>query len=117
MNARQFNKATCTKSDPSTPTRPSPPLASVSAEIDRPGRKTMPANTSNGRLLDLKRAADYTGLPYWTMRDLALSGHLDVVKLPSRKNPNGQLRRILIDRADLDALIERMKGRNVEPVR
>lgn len=70
-----------------------------------------------GRLLDLKQAAAYTGLNYWHVRDLALSGHLPIVKLPSGKNPNGELRRILIDRADLDSLIDRMKGRNIEPVR
>jgi hypothetical protein len=69
---------------------------------------------SKSRLLDLRDAAAYTGLSYWHVRDLALSGHVPIVRLPSAKNPTGSLRRILIDRADLDHLIERMKHRNIE---
>lgn len=74
-----------------------------------------PSADSQSRLLDLHGAAAYSGLSYWHIRDLALGGHIAIVRLPSAKNPSGESRRILIDRRDLDALIERMKRRNVEP--
>jgi len=78
--------------------------------------KSQTPRNAAGRLLDLKQAASYTGLNYWHVRELALAGHIPVVRLPSSKNPSGEMRRILIDRIDLDALIDRKEGLNIEPV-
>jgi hypothetical protein len=55
------------------------------------------------RLLDLKAAATYLGLCYWTVRDLVLAGRLPSVKIPCPRSGDGRIiRRILVDRCDLD---------------
>jgi hypothetical protein len=72
------------------------------------------------RLLDLYQAATYTGLSYWTLRDYVTDGVIPVVKLPcgrqrtragvvSRKAGDTSARKILIDKRDIDALIEKSK--------
>ncbi|MDA2937546.1 helix-turn-helix domain-containing protein [Acidobacteria bacterium AH-259-A15] len=62
------------------------------------------------RLLDLNAGAAYLGVSYWTMRDYIFRGVIPQVKLPHPTDPDGNvLRRILIDRQDLDAFIERHK--------
>jgi len=64
------------------------------------------------RLLDLHGAAAYLGVSYWTVRDLVFAGELPSVKLPSPRARDGRrIRRTLIDREDLDRLIERWKER------
>ncbi len=55
------------------------------------------------RLLDVDSAASYLGLSPWTVRDLVGAGTLPRVRIPLPKG--GELRRLLFDRADLDALI------------
>lgn len=82
------------------------------------------------RLLTLKQAAAYAGISYWTARDLALNGTIPIVRVPSGRIPTGRqrgskqpgrvlvpttdprvrsLRKVLVDRLDLDRLIERWK--------
>src|SRR4030095_14400721 len=69
--------------------------------------------TPGGRLMDLRTAAAYLGCSYWTLRDLALNGHVPVVRIPSPRARDGRaLRRILIDSRDLDLLIEQWKEVN-----
>ena len=60
--------------------------------------------STSGRLLDLKAAEAYSGISAWTLRDLIASGDLPVVRPP-------RLRRIWIDRADLDRAIADWKER------
>jgi hypothetical protein len=57
------------------------------------------------RLLGLEDAARYLGaLSVWTVRDLIAAGKLTPVRLPG---PRGEdLRRILLDIHDLDALVD-----------
>ncbi len=67
------------------------------------------------RLLSLHQAAAYLGLSYWTVRDWILAGHLSTVNLPPLRPKEGDrarasLRRVLVDRVDLDAFIEARKG-------
>jgi excisionase family DNA binding protein len=57
-----------------------------------------------GRLLDLKEAEVYSGISAWTLRELIASGDLPVVRAPG-------LRRVWIDRADLDKAIGQWKDR------
>jgi integrase len=72
-----------------------------------------PSTTTGGRLMDLRTAAAYVGCSYWTLRDLALNGHVPIVRIPSPRATDGRaLRRIFIDRRDLDTLIERWKEVN-----
>ncbi len=82
------------------------------------------------RLLPLRLAALYCGISYWTMRDLCLNGVVPVVRVPSGRIPTGRarggkqpgrvripasdprarrLRKVLVDVADLDVLIEAWK--------
>jgi excisionase family DNA binding protein len=57
-----------------------------------------------GRLLDLKEAETYSGISAWTLRELIASGDLPAVRPP-------RLRRLWIDRADLDKAIAQWKDR------
>ncbi len=59
------------------------------------------------RLLTLQESAIVLGVSRWTVRRLIDSGELAVVRLPGWKTES--LRRVLIDRADLEALISRSK--------
>lgn len=68
------------------------------------------------RLLNLRQAADYVGVSYWAIRDWVAAGHLPTVSLPGYRPREGavarpSLRRVLIDRTDLDAWIDARKQR------
>jgi len=52
------------------------------------------------RLLSQQEAAIYLGISYWTLRDLIFRGEVPHVKIG---------RRILVDRLDLDAFLDRAK--------
>lgn len=54
------------------------------------------------RLLDLDATAAYLGLSPWTVRELEARGVLRRVRIPV---PNGELRKLLFDREDLDHLV------------
>jgi hypothetical protein len=54
-------------------------------------------------LLDVRQAAGYLGVSAWTMRDLEAGGIIARVRVPLAHG--GELRRLLFDRADLDALV------------
>lgn len=59
------------------------------------------------RLLDVPGSAGYLACSPWTIRDLEAAGVLKRVRIPL---PNGgELRRVLFDRQDLDALIRTWK--------
>ena len=61
-----------------------------------------PPNVLAPRLLSQQEAAAYLGISYWTLRDLTLRGEVPHVKIG---------RRILVDRLDLDAYLDRAKIR------
>lgn len=66
------------------------------------------------RLLNLRESARYLGCSFWTIRDYVLQGLIPVVHLPplgARKGDRQRetLRRVVIDRADLDIFIESCK--------
>ena len=68
------------------------------------------------RLLNLRQTADYLGCSYWTARDWVLAGLVPVVELPPLRPREGErprktLRRVLVDREDLDRFIEARKHR------
>ena len=76
--------------------------------------------TAARRLLSLHEAGKYLGVGYWTVRDYVQAGILPRVVLPCaarrgkggvviRKPGDGNARRILVDKRDLDTLIERSK--------
>jgi hypothetical protein len=67
------------------------------------------------RLLNMRQAAEYLGCSFWTARDYILQGLIPVVNMPPLRAREGDrqrktLRRVLVDRADLDAFIEARKG-------
>jgi hypothetical protein len=55
------------------------------------------------RLLDLDGSAAYLAVSPWTVRDLEAAGTLKRVRIPLPNN--GELRKLLFDREDLDRLI------------
>jgi hypothetical protein len=82
------------------------------------------------RLLTLKQGAAYVGVSYWTLRDLVLNGTVPAVRVPSGRITSGRnhgekrqtrvlvsatdprlrsLRKVLVDRLDLDRLITEWK--------
>ena len=73
---------------------------------ENPERRARPRGLgrTSGRLLDLKAAEVYSGISAWTLRDLIASGELPAVRPP-------RLRRVWIDRADLDRAIADWKER------
>lgn len=83
------------------------------AEDERPGLDAPVPPEPRGRsrrhaaarLLDLKTAEQYSGISAWTLRDLIASGDLPAVRPP-------RLRRVWIDRADLDRAIAGWKERS-----
>ena len=76
---------------------------------DQPGTLTMAAVVPiPPRLLSLEDAATYLGVSPWTVRDLEHAGTLTRVRIPLPRQ--GELRKLLFDRADLDRLIEAWKA-------
>ncbi|NGZ95317.1 MAG: hypothetical protein CV089_04150 [Nitrospira sp. WS110] len=68
------------------------------------GRLRLPkASPVVPRLFSQREAATYLGISYWTLRDLTFRGEVPHVKIR---------RRILVDRLDLDAYLDRMKVRS-----
>jgi excisionase family DNA binding protein len=65
----------------------------------RTRRRALLESKPEPKLLSAQSAAEYMGLPYTTLRDLGLRGHVPVVRLPGQ-------RRWWFRRADLDRLIE-----------
>ena len=64
-------------------------------------RDTMPPpSLITPRLLSQHEAATYLGISYWTIRDLVFRRDLPFVKIG---------RRVLVDRLDLDAYLDRSK--------
>ena len=67
------------------------------------------------RLLDVRQAAAYLNVSPWTLREFINDGSIPTVRLPRphtvRMRKRGAIsdtvRRLLIDRADLDTLVER----------
>lgn len=89
--------------------RPNIPLSSKDPEATSAERITP-------RLLNMRQAAAYLGCSFWTVRDYVLQGLIPVVDMPPVRAREGDrqrkaLRRVLIDRADLDAFIESRKRR------
>ena len=69
------------------------------------------------RLLNMRQAAAYLGCSFWTARDYILQGLIPAVDMPPLRAREGDrqrktLRRVLVDRADLDAFIESRKRRD-----
>ena len=78
--------------------------------VVRPEPAELPA-----RLLSLRQAALYIGVSFWTLRDWLAAGHLPTIKLPPLRPREGDrakptLRRVLIDRRDLDAFVDQLKA-------
>jgi hypothetical protein len=86
-----------------------PELASTRAV--RPGT-VVEADDAAARLMNLRQAGRYLGLSYWSTRDLVAAGTIPSVRVPCPRARDGQvMRRILIDRQDLNRLIEAWKER------
>ncbi len=69
--------------------------------------RTLAVTAIEPRLLDLEATAVYLGVSPWTVRDLEAAGVLPRVRIPLPNN--GELRKLLFDREDLDWLINAWK--------
>ena len=78
---------------------------STGAAAPRRRRRALPNDAPPARLLSAQAAAAYLGVPYTSLRDWALRGHVPIVRPPD-------CRRLWFDRRDLDRLIEQWKERN-----
>ena len=86
---------------------------------DRLSDKALEATSAESitpRLMNMRQAAAYLGCSYWTARDYVLQGLIPVVDMPPLRAREGDrqrktFRRVLIDRADLNAFIELRKRR------
>jgi hypothetical protein len=63
------------------------------------------------RLLDLKSAANYLGISPSALRLLVDNGQISRVFLPNPRRPAENMDRFLVDRKELDQLIDRNKER------
>jgi len=64
------------------------------------------AGETTPRLLSAQSAAKYLGVPYTSLRDWALRGHIPIVRVPD-------CRRLWFDRRDLDRAIDSWKERDL----
>lgn len=77
------------------------------------GRRHASPEIDAARLLSVPEAAIYLGLSYWTVRDLVAAGTVPSVKVPAPRARDGRtVRRTLVDRRDLDSLVETWKERS-----
>ncbi len=66
------------------------------------------------RLMTLHQAAAYMGISYGSARELVIYGHVASVRLPCPRAIDGRpMNRLLVDLADLDALIEKHRCNGV----
>lgn len=61
------------------------------------------------RLMTLREVADFLHVNYWTAWRLVHSGEIPLVRLPNRNAKAGSVRRLLVDRRDLESLVDRCK--------
>jgi hypothetical protein len=100
-----------------SPRRGRPPKPENERSTKRAGpppvRET-PHDAPQPRLLNMRRVAHYLGCSFWTARDYILQGLIPAVDMPPLLARPGErqrktLRRVLVDRGDLDAFIEARK--------
>ena len=84
-----------------------PPEPPVGPTLVPESARTIPPHGLASRLLDLAGTAAYLGVSPWTVRDLEAAGTLRRVRVP--RLHQGELRKLLFDRRDLDQLIEGWK--------
>ena len=76
-----------------------------------------PHELERPRLLNMRQAAQYLGCSFWTARDYILQGLIPAIDMPPLKARPGDrqrrtLRRVLVDREDIDAFVESRKRHN-----
>lgn len=106
--------------------RPKPPSPTDAQPRDTAARASCskPSGSSVAvapRLLNLRQAGAYLSLSYWSLRDYVLAGLIPVVELPPLRPREGErarttLRRVLVDREDLDRFIESRKRGTAQDV-
>jgi hypothetical protein len=86
------------------PSKARPPSDTVALENMSPRSPIADYQAASGRLLGAQAAARYLGVPYTSLRDWALRGHIPIVRVPD-------CRRLWFDRRDLDRAIDAWKER------
>lgn len=91
-----------TSGHPSGPAKPA-----LTATSEAAGKVSPETSPIQPRLLDVDLAATYLSLSPWSIRCLIANRTLRRVRVPL---PNGgEMRKVLVDRADLDRLVEAWK--------
>jgi hypothetical protein len=99
--------ATRLRGKPGRPRAHEAPAPRSTPETAQTSKASVPA-LCPPRLLDLDAAGAYLAVSPWTVRDLIAAGTLARVRIPL---PNGgELRKVLLDREDLDRLVARWKA-------
>ena len=87
-----------------------PAIDGAPGQRKRNVRPLVAEDDGRSRLLNIEQAAAYLGhVSAWTVRAFVQKGELHPVRLPSVRRKGAGGRRLLFDRADLDAAIERWK--------
>ena len=73
-------------------------------------RSRIQSHSGQPRLGNCREIADEYGIKYHTLLKLAHAGAFPTVKLPATNGTGDELRRILIDRSDLEIFLLRHKG-------
>ncbi len=84
-----------------------PGTSSAGTRVSTGAANSALVSQTTARLLDLSAAASYLGVSTWTVRDLEATGTLRRVRIPTAGQ--GELRKLLFDRTDLDRLIDAWK--------
>ena len=100
------------KRGPGRPPKPDKERSTRRAEP--PSTREAPQDAPQPRLLNMRQVAHYLGCSFWTARDYILQGLIPAVEMPPLLARPGErqrktLRRVLVDRGDLDAFIEGRK--------
>lgn len=85
------------------PGTPGPPVPAGGGPTGRAGSSADTALAP--RLLDVRAGAAYLGLSTTTFRTLVAAGAIPRIRVPTGAH-RGELRKVLVDRQDLDRLVE-----------
>lgn len=96
-------------------------LTNESSTIETETAGPVAQEAEKPRLLSMRQAAAYLGCSFWTARDYVIQGLIPSVDMPPlapRPGSRGRktLRRVLIDRADLDAFVTSRRRRAPGPI-
>lgn len=97
---------------------PKPDKERSTSRAEPPSTREVPKDAPQARLMNMRQVAHYLGCSFWTARDYILQGLIPAVEMPPLQARPGErqretLRRVLVDRGDLDAFVDGRKRTRV----